>query len=375
MNILELLPLVVIASSVMVIIITTSFRVGQKIYDKRLRENSKSALEKNNAGEMYQSRDSETITLVDVHQPQPTSVKTISRLSNEDICSNLKKQQVFNQLIINAHELDSLKIEVDEKPIGTELICQDSESTEVHFIFDGKCEVRVNTRKVAERAKHECVGESCAINSVARRSASVIVTEHAVIAKMPAESFLKIIGQSSQGWKNLATMLAYKLRERNRFCDLPRKKKAIFIASSSESKKTASLLKVRIEKEISDCEVKLWTEVFPLGSITIEKLIAIAQKGCDFAICVLTGDDKTNYRGQKVWVSRDNVVFEFGLFVGAIGKDRAFMMLPSKGKVPKLPTDVSGVTYLPYSFNSQREIFDDDSIKKLVADINHKGVM
>jgi len=42
---------------------------------------------------------------------------------------------------------------------------------------------------------------------------------------------------------------------------------------------------------------------------------------------------------------RDNVLLEFGLFIGALGRQRAYPLATSD---VKLPTDVLGLTRLPY---------------------------
>jgi predicted nucleotide-binding protein len=47
----------------------------------------------------------------------------------------------------------------------------------------------------------------------------------------------------------------------------------------------------------------------------------------DFAILVLTPDDLTQSRGKQQPSPRDNVVFELGLFIGALGRDRVFMVV------------------------------------------------
>jgi CRP/FNR family transcriptional regulator, cyclic AMP receptor protein len=47
-------------------------------------------------------------------------------------------------------------------------------------------------------------------------------------------------------------------------------------------------------------------------------------------------------------VPRDNLILELGLFIGAIGRQRAIMIYPKRPKV-KLPTDSLGVTPISYT--------------------------
>jgi predicted nucleotide-binding protein len=50
------------------------------------------------------------------------------------------------------------------------------------------------------------------------------------------------------------------------------------------------------------------------------------SKETDFAAFVVTADDVTASRGRRKASPRDNVVFEIGLFMGAIGRERTFVV-------------------------------------------------
>jgi predicted nucleotide-binding protein len=63
---------------------------------------------------------------------------------------------------------------------------------------------------------------------------------------------------------------------------------------------------------------------------------------------VLTADDVTIRRGRKSHAPRDNVVFELGLFIGSLGRERTYIVT-EKSVDLRLPTDLLGVTYLPYT--------------------------
>jgi predicted nucleotide-binding protein len=47
-------------------------------------------------------------------------------------------------------------------------------------------------------------------------------------------------------------------------------------------------------------------------------------------------------------VPRDNVVFELGLFIGALGRRRVFVVIP-RGAEIKIPTDLLGLTPISYA--------------------------
>ncbi len=67
----------------------------------------------------------------------------------------------------------------------------------------------------------------------------------------------------------------------------------------------------------------------------------------DFAVLVLTPDDVTESRGASQLSPRDNVLFECGLFMGRLGRERAFIVCDKSTKL-KLPSDLAGVSLIPY---------------------------
>jgi CAP12/Pycsar effector protein, TIR domain len=69
-------------------------------------------------------------------------------------------------------------------------------------------------------------------------------------------------------------------------------------------------------------EVRLWThDVFELSQGVLESLLRCADQ-VDLAVLVLTADDVVASRGDVSCAPRDNVVFELGLFIGALGRER-----------------------------------------------------
>jgi len=64
----------------------------------------------------------------------------------------------------------------------------------------------------------------------------------------------------------------------------------------------------------------------------------------DFAVFIFSADDITNSRNAQQLSPRDNVVFEAGLFIGVLGKDRVFVLAPEEQRI-KQPTDLQGITF------------------------------
>jgi hypothetical protein len=122
-------------------------------------------------------------------------------------------------------------------------------------------------------------------------------------------------------------------------------KPRIFLGSSGKQAKLVQAL-TRGLAEVA--EVEPWTAVFNPGVSTLDRLVELTRE-VDFAAFVFALDDWTsnpsdaNAQGQAS--PRDNVVFEAGLFGGALGMRRTFI-LHAKGA--KLPTDLLGMTAVRY---------------------------
>jgi predicted nucleotide-binding protein len=65
--------------------------------------------------------------------------------------------------------------------------------------------------------------------------------------------------------------------------------------------------------------------MFPPGKSNLESLVETAAT-LDFAALVLTPDDLIESKGKTMNSPRDNVLFELGLFMGRLGRDRTFVV-------------------------------------------------
>jgi hypothetical protein len=126
------------------------------------------------------------------------------------------------------------------------------------------------------------------------------------------------------------------------FVSAPSQNARLFIGSSSEGREVARNLQEELGNQV---EVVRWDQgVFEAGGYTLDSLVAVSA-ALDFAVLVATPDDTTVSRGEAMPSARDNIVLEFGLFVGALGRNRTFLL--ATGEL-KLPTDVLGLTRLPF---------------------------
>ena len=120
----------------------------------------------------------------------------------------------------------------------------------------------------------------------------------------------------------------------------------LFIGSSSEGREVARNLQEELGSQV---EVVRWDQgVFEAGGYTLDSLLDVAAT-VDFAVLVATPDDTTVSRGETLPSARDNIVLEFGLFVGALGRTRTFLL--ATGEL-KLPSDVLGLTRLPFRYRA-----------------------
>lgn len=122
------------------------------------------------------------------------------------------------------------------------------------------------------------------------------------------------------------------------------KNAALFIGSSVEGLDVAYALQELLS---FDCEPTVWTQDVFKPSRTALSDLFVRSRASDLAAFVFTADDILQLRGQMVAAPRDNVVFELGLFVGALSPDQCFIVQPS-GSEMHLPTDLIGMTPLNY---------------------------
>jgi len=119
---------------------------------------------------------------------------------------------------------------------------------------------------------------------------------------------------------------------------------SMFIGSSAEGLSVAETIQLNLDH---DCEATIWSQgVFGLGKGTLETLVE-RLTDFDFAALVLTPDDMTLSRDQIEPSPRDNVMLELGMFIGAIGRERTFMVY-NRSSTLKLPSDLAGVTPATY---------------------------
>ena len=126
-------------------------------------------------------------------------------------------------------------------------------------------------------------------------------------------------------------------------------KPRVFIGSSTEQVEVANAIQQNLEH---NCEPTVWNQgTLQLSSNALDDLLQELRKS-DFGIFVFGPDDIAIIRGHQHQATRDNVIFELGLFTGRLGKKRTFFVLPrGLGSGLRLPSDLLGVTPATYDAN------------------------
>lgn len=127
-------------------------------------------------------------------------------------------------------------------------------------------------------------------------------------------------------------------------------KSRVFIGSSVESLDVSYALQENLEHI---CEITVWTQgIFELTQYTLDSLID-SLDDFDFGIFVFSPEDIMIIRQEEKRTTRDNVVFELGLFVGRLGKERNYVVVPRGNEKVDLPTDLLGIT--PATYDAERQ--------------------
>ncbi|WP_208852634.1 TIR domain-containing protein [Roseomonas mucosa] len=262
------------------------------------------------------------------------------------IIEALNQQRIVQGNIALASELAD-RATIRQIEIGQVLIEQNGSNNEVFFILSGSVDIIVNGRAIAVRGAGNHVGEMAAIEPTQRRSATVVAKEMTIVAEFKEADFSDIASRYPELYKFIARELSRRLLERNRLVSGTREKIKVFIICSAEALQIARA--VQNDFQHDKFLTTLWTNgVFKVSHYPLDSLEEQVNHS-DFAIAIAHADDLTLFRGQEWPSSRDNVIFELGLFMGRLGRKRAILMEPREDRV-KLPSDLSGITTITYHF-------------------------
>lgn len=255
-----------------------------------------------------------------------------------------------DQRLVGGSEELSIKLvdvgTIQVLPEGEALIKQDSEDNDIYFIIVGSVSIMINGRLIATRSTGTYVGEMAMIDYTAKRSATVLANEKTILLKVSETNFTPLANEYPSMWRAMASGLAGRLRDRGSRISSPNEIPEVFIGCTAEEIEIANTLQSGFSHDKFSPVV--WTnKVFGGSKTPIESLMKQLES-TDFAILVMGANDNIESRGESLEAPRDNVIFELGLFIGKLGRERVFMV-KGRGVNLKIPTDLLGVNIIEYS--------------------------
>jgi CRP/FNR family transcriptional regulator, cyclic AMP receptor protein len=236
--------------------------------------------------------------------------------------------------------------EIEEFDPGAVMVRQGGDDNHVLFLVSGEVDVAVNDRRVATRIAGTSIGEMALVSPGATRSATVTAAKSCVALVVQQLAFQAIAERFPKVWRPLAELVSARLRERERFHRLPNPTPILFLGSSVEGLPVANEIVSGLKHD--DVAVRVWTlpGLFSPGGTPIDVLLKEVDSA-DFSAFVFGPDDQIGSRKAKYSAPRDNVVFELGLFMGRLTRDRAMVIMEHKANI-KIPTDLLGVQPITY---------------------------
>lgn len=231
---------------------------------------------------------------------------------------------------------------------GDILMTQGGDDNDIFFILFGQVNVVINNRHVAIREARETVGEMALLNPTEPRAATVTArTDKVVILKVTEPDFRRLAEEFPRVWKTVAQVVAERLRQRSAFLNAPNSNPRLFLGCSAESLVIAQEIQLGFKHD--KINAVIWTDgVFGPSSVTIDALLTEVNES-DFAVFVFSPDDKVISRHHQYDAPRDNTIFELGLFMGRLERNRTFIVKEHSSDV-KIPTDLLGITPLTYVY-------------------------
>lgn len=138
-------------------------------------------------------------------------------------------------------------------------------------------------------------------------------------------------------------------------------KTKIFVGSSSESARYAENICLNLDNsvEVDFTETIFWrnSSLFKGGHYILEDLINTLHE-CSFGIFVFSPDDLIEIREKNYYTTRDNVLFEAGMSIGMLGRNRTFILVPKKQKDSielHLLSDIDGLITISYNYKKEEK--------------------
>jgi len=235
----------------------------------------------------------------------------------------------------------------------TTIIEQGGSDDDLFLILSGEVDVFVNGRYVATRGPREPIGEMALLEPSTPRSAKVVVRSTIIAIQLPEPVFHEIAFEFPRIWRPIAQIVAERLRQRTLMYRPPNPMPFLFIGCSTEGLGIAEQIKLGLKH--APVSTVIWHQgVFGPSGIPVDDLIKTVQT-TDFAAFVFGPDDKVISRKHQSDAPRDNVLFELGMFMGVLGRDRTFIIRDQDNDI-KVPSDITGMTPLTYKVHDSTQL-------------------
>jgi CRP/FNR family transcriptional regulator, cyclic AMP receptor protein len=232
----------------------------------------------------------------------------------------------------------------------TQIIKEDASDNMLLLLLFGEVSIEIKGQEIARRQAGMHVGEMAMLDPGVRRSASVIAREDVVAAAISERAFCEVANRHPNLWRRIAIELSNRLRQRSRLIRPRNATPILFVGSSRESLPVVTAIQNGLAGK--PVIARPWTTsgVFSPSEFPIDDLAKQVLE-CDFAALVIGPDDRILSRGVESEGPRDNVLLELGLFMGALGRNRTFLVVPRDIDV-KIPSDVLGLNPVKVSLSS-----------------------
>jgi predicted nucleotide-binding protein len=251
-----------------------------------------------------------------------------------------------------AHRLAAIAT-VEPFAKGASLTVQGNDGNDLYLLLTGRVAVVIKGQEMAQRSAGTHVGEMSLIDRTERRSASCIALEDTVAARIAEPAFTELAGRFPVLWRNIALVLGDRLRQRTAFIRMKNETPVIFIGSSRESLEIAYGIQAGLSA--TTAVVHVWPHgIFRPSNFPIEDLERELELA-DLAVLVFGPDDKVLSRRVFGSAPRDNLVFEAGLFMGALRRQRTLIIKSRRIKL-KVPSDLFGLTPIEFDRGSSPDL-------------------
>ena len=228
---------------------------------------------------------------------------------------------------------------------GAVLVEQGASDSDFYFILHGAFDIFVKGNCVQTRGYGDHIGEIAAFDPGQKRSATVKATEPSVVLKLPAEVVRTLGREHPNVLEGIVVETNKRLAQRNDREAQRNELPLVLAVSAGEALPIVRELESLLRND--DFRFRPWDQggVFDISSYPVPSL-AQAMKEADFVLVIATPEDQTLTRGKTTPTPRDNVTFEMGMAIGAVGLDRTMIVTPSTET--RMGTDLNGVTVLRY---------------------------